>query len=717
MPCETLFSGSEQIIHPQMSFQRTFSALIIAMLLGFTACRSGAGDNNGNSSKALSPLERDMQAFEGEKYQPESDGDFTWQVDKFADLKVIRYQVPGWDKLSEQQQKLVYYLNQAGLSGRDIMYDQNYRHNLTIREALETIYTEYAGDKGTKGWHEFEVYLKRFWFSNGIHHHYSYDKIMPGFSQAYFEQLMADTDVQLSEEVMKAIFDADFDAKKVNKDERKGLLLGSAVNFYDPDIKAREVETYYKERVNANDPAPIEWGLNSKMVRNADGTISEKKWMVGGMYGPAIEKIVYWLEKASGVAENAKQKKAIDLLAEYYRTGDLKTWDAFNIAWVDATEGDIDFINGFVEVYNDPIGFRGSYETVVEITDFDASARMQAVAEEVQWFEDNAPLMAAHKKPNVTGVSYKVVTVAGEAGDASPSTPIGVNLPNNNWIRQKHGSKSVSLGNIVNAYSQAGGSGILAEFAHDDEEMDREKKYGEIADKMHTALHEVVGHASGQLEPGVATPKETLKAYMSTLEEGRADLVALYYIYDQKLVDMGLIESLEVGKAAYDGYIRNGMLTQLRRIEKGKDIEEDHMRNRQMIAKWVLEKGAENGVIKVVEKDGKTYYDIQDYDQLRALFGELLREVQRIKSQGDFEAGKALVENYGVKVDPALHAQVLERMAPLDIAPYGGFINPKITATNDSDGNATAVSISYPDDFAEQMLYYSKNYHFLPNEN
>ena len=658
-----------------------------------------------------------MQSFQGEGYTGEADeSGFVWQTDQFADLKIIRYQVPGWDQLSDDQQRLVYYLNEAGLSGRDIMYDQNYRHNLEIRNALEAIYSSYSGDKGTVGWHEFETYLKRVWFSNGIHHHYSYDKIIPGFSQEYFEKLMTDTGVSLSDEAMKAVLDPDFDAKKVNKDERKGLLLGSAVNFYDPDISARDAESFYKDLIDASDDTPKEYGLNSKLVRKEDGSIEEQVWKVDGLYGSAIERIVYWLEKASGVAENDKQKKAIDLLVEYYKTGDLDTWDAFNIAWVDATDGDIDFINGFVEVYNDPIGFRGSYETIVEITDFDASARMQAVAEEVQWFEDNAPIMDEHRKADVVGVSYKVVTVAGEAGDASPSTPIGVNLPNNNWIRQKHGSKSVSLGNIVNAYSKAGGSGILKEFAHDEEEIALEKKFGELADKMHTALHEVVGHASGQLEPGVATPKETLKSYMSSLEEGRADLVALYYIYDQKMVDMGLIESVDVGKAAYDGYIRNGLLTQLRRIEPGKEIEEDHMRNRQFICKWVMEKGEPEGVIATVERDGRTYYDIQDYDRLRELFGELLMEVQRIKSQGDYEAGKALVEGYGVKVDGVLHQQVLDRCEPLGIAPYGGFINPMYSATTDDAGNAIEVTIDYPEDFVKQMLHYSENYGFLSQE-
>ncbi len=690
-----------------MRYTRLFIVPVILGLL-ISSCNS----ENKSTTSNNDPLAADMAPFTREAYVPEKDDSgFAWQVDKFADLKIVRYQIPGWENLSADQQKLVYYLNQAGLSGRDIMYDQNYRHNLKIRRGLEKIYTTYSGDKGTKGWNEFETYLKRIWFSNGIHHHYSTDKINPGFSRAYFDQIAGNTGVSLGDEEMKAIFDPAFDAKKVNQDASKGLLTGSAVNFYAPDVTAREVEQFYTALIDKEDTQPIEHGLNSKIIKNADGTLEEKVYKVGGMYSEALTEVVSWLKKAATVAENEKQAEALNLLIEYYQTGDLNKWDAFNIAWVGATDGDIDYINGFVEVYNDPIGFRGSYETVIEITDFDASARMKVVADNVQWFEDNSPLMDAHKKKNVKGVTYKVVSVAGEAGDASPSTPIGVNLPNNNWIRQEHGSKSVSLGNIVNAYSKAGGSGILAEFAHDEEEIALEKAYGDIGDKLHTALHEVVGHASGQLEPGTATPKETLKENMSTLEEGRADLVALYFMMDQKLVDMGLMESLDVGKAAYDGYIRNGLLTQLRRLEVGKDVEEAHMRNRQWVSKWVFEKGQSDNVIEEVKRDGKTYYNITDYDKLRGLFGDLLREVQRIKSQGDTEAGVALVSGYGVKVDRAIHEEVLARTEKLDIAPYGGFINPILTMNGD------AVSVSYPDNFVEQMLGYSKDYNFLPDEN
>ncbi len=681
----------------------------LAMSLLLASCKS----NNEKAEAEKTPLEIDMEPSDAKAYAPEKDSEgFIWQTDKFADLKTLRYKVPGWDQLSEQQQKLVYYLNQAGLSGRDIMYDQNYRHNLAIRNALEKIYTDYEGDKGTKGWKALETYLKRIWFSNGIHHHYSNDKLEPGFSREYFDMLAEHVGVSLEDEALKAIFDPTFDNKKVNKDKSKGLLTGSAVNFYGPDVTAQEVRDFYEARVDKSDETPIEHGLNSMVARNADGQLEERVWKVGGMYSPAIEKIVYWLEQAVTVAENPQQAKALGLLIDYYRTGDLDTWDKYNIAWVNSTAGDVDYINGFIEVYNDPIGFRGSYETIIEITDFDASARMKVLADNVQWFEDNAPLMDAHKKKNVKGVTYKVVTVAGEAGDASPSTPIGVNLPNNNWIRQNHGSKSVSLGNIVNAYGKSGGSGILEEFAHDEEEIRLEKEHGELADKLHTALHEVVGHASGQIEPGVGQPKETLGEHMSTLEEGRADLVALYYLYDQKLVDMGLMPSLEVGKAAYDGYIRNGLVTQLRRLSKvGDEIEEDHMRNRQWVSSWVYEQGKADNVIEKVERDGKSYYNINDYDKLRELFGQLLGEVQRIKSQGDTKAGTDLVLGHGVKVDPDMHQQVLDRTSKLDIAPYGGFINPVIAMEGD------AVNISYPMDFVQQHLDYSKSYSFLSEKN
>ncbi len=639
-----------------------------------------------------------------------TEDDFQYLTEQFADLKIIRYKIPGFDKLSTSQKTLVYYLTQAGLEGRDIMYDMNYRHNLTIRKALEHIYKNYNGDKNAEPWKQFEVYLKRIWFSNGIHHHYSNAKIMPEFSKEYLQELLTSTNTELSSEIVDILFDPVVDAKKVNLDASKGLVKGSAVNFYDPDITAEEVDAFYAPLLAKAGDKPLSYGLNSRLVRMEDGSIEEDVYKVDGLYGAAIKRIIYWLEKAATVAENEPQKKALELLVEYYKTGSLETWDEYNIAWVEATEGDIDYINSFIEVYNDPKGYRGSYENIVEINDFEASERMKVLSDNVQWFEDNSPIMGEHKKAKVVGVTYKVVNVAGEAGDASPSTPIGVNLPNANWIRAAHGSKSVSLGNIVAAYGKAGGSGFLEEFAYSEEEIARAKKFGDIGGDMHTALHEVVGHASGKLNEGVGTPKETLKNYASALEEGRADLVALYFLYDQKLVDLGLVPSLEVGKETYDGYIRNGLMLQLRRLDLGDDIEEAHMRNRQMIAKWAYEKGAEENVIERKTRDGKTYFVVNDYEKLHDLFGQLLREIQRIKSEGDFEAGKALIENYGVKVDLELHKEVLERAAKLKSAPYGGFINPKLVPVTDDAGNITDVKVEYPDDFTKQMLFYSKTY-------
>ena len=646
----------------------------------------------------------------------ESADDFVWNPESFSDKRMIRYQIPGFDKLTLDQKKLVYYLTQAGLSGRDIMYDMNYRHNLAIVRAINKIVKDYSGDKTGDDWAAFMVYAKNVWFSSGIHHHYSNDKFVPDFSKEYFMGLMDGVGASLNDDALTAMFDPEIDAKKIKQDPND-LVKASAVNFYDPDITEKEVDAFYAEmKKNLADPR-VSMGLNSKLVRNENGEIVEKVWRVGGMYGESISEIVKWLEKAVEVAENKPQADALKLLIEYYKTGDLETWDKYNVAWVQATEGDIDYINSFIEVYQDPKGYKGSYETIVEITDFDASARMKVVSDNAQWFEDNSPILDAHKKEEVVGITYKVVAVAGEAGDASPSTPIGVNLPNANWIRAKYGSKSVSLGNIIYAYDQASGGGLLEEFANDAEEIDLAKKHGTLASKMHTALHEVVGHASGQLEEGVSTPKETLKNYASPLEEARADLVALFYIMDPKMVELGLMESLDVGKAEYDSYIRNGMMLQLRRIEPGKTIEQAHMRNRSMVAHWVYEKGKADGVIVKEQRDGKTFFNITDYDKLRGLFGDLLREVQRVKSQGDYEAGKNLIENYGVQVDPDIHAEVLERAAKLNIPPYGGFINPKLVPVKDESGAITDIKVEYPDDFTKQMLDYAASYSFLPDYN
>jgi dipeptidyl-peptidase-3 len=616
-----------------------------------------------------------------------------------------------------KEQELVYYLTQAGNSGRDIMWDQHYKYNLKIRKALESIYTNYKGDKSTADWKNFEIYLKRVWFSNGIHHHYSSEKIKPDFSITYFNSLLKTTKTNLSPEIVEILFN-NVDSKRVNLDTSKGLLEGSAINFYDKGITQKEVETFYAAKKSPDPKKPYSYGLNSKLVRKAKPQLEDKVWKSGGMYGSAIDKIIFWLEKAQKVAENKKQGDAIGLLIKYYKTGDLKTWDDYNIAWLQATDGNIDYINSFIEVYNDPLGYRGSYEGIVQIKDFDMSKKMEVVSKNAQWFEDNSPLAPEHKKKNVVGVSYKTVVVAGESGDSSPSTPIGVNLPNADWIRADYGSKSVSLGNIIDAYSKAGGKGKLQEFANDAEEIRLAEKYAELGGKLHTSLHEVVGHASGQINPGVGTPKVTLKNYSSTLEEGRADLVGLYYLYNPKIQEIGLVDNWkELGMQCYDSYIRNGLMTQLVRLELGANIEEAHMRNRQWVSAWVYEKGKKDNVIEMITRNGKTYFNITDYDKLHDLFGQLLKEVQRIKSEGDYEAGKALVENYGVKVDQKLHAEVLERNKQFPDAPYNGFVNPVLVPKLNAKGEILSISIQQPKNFAEQMLKYSKDYGFLPLEN
>ncbi|WP_223551533.1 dipeptidyl peptidase 3 [Aestuariivivens sp. NBU2969] len=637
-------------------------------------------------------------------------------VDQFADIKILRYDIPGWEQLSLKEQKLVYYLTQAGLSGRDIIWDQNYRHNLAIRKALEHVYVNYKGNKTSQDWKAFETYLKRVWFSNGIHHHYSNDKLKPNFSLAYLKQLLAETNTVLEDEILNVIFN-DFDAKKVNQAKDIDNVAMSAVNFYGPGVTNADVEHFYAAKQSPDPQRPLSFGLNSQLIKE-NGELKERVYKSGGLYGEAIDEIIKWLELAKGVAENQAQGEAIDLLIQYYKTGDLQIWDDYNVAWTKATEGNIDYINSFIEVYNDPVGYRGSYETYVQIKDFDMSEKMAVLSENAQWFEDNSPLMDAHKKKNVVGVTYKVVNVAGMAGDAHPSCAIGVNLPNANWIRKEVGSKSVSLGNIVNAHNNADGGGRLKEFAHDAEEIELEEKYGKLADKLHTALHEVIGHASGQLNPGVGETKETLKNYASTMEEGRADLVGLYYLYDAKLQELGLVEDWKaVGKAAYDEYIRNGLITQLIRLNLGDDVEEAHMRNRQWVSAWVYEKGQKDNVIEKVVRDGKTYLNITDYEKLRILFGELLRETQRIKSEGDYAAAEALVEGYGVKVDQAIHAEVLERNKQFKSAPYSGFVNPILVPETNEVGEITAIKILQPESFVDQMLDYSKNYNFLPEVN
>lgn len=678
-----------------MSIKSLFKICILALLI--VACKNDAKEEPKETVETV-------------------ETDFSFNVEEFADIKILRYQIPGWENLSLKEQKLVYYLTEAGLAGRDIIWDQNYRHNLKIRHALENVYTQYSGDKASDDWKNFETYLKRVWFSNGIHHHYSNSKLTPDFDKAYLNELLAATDTELEGEAFDVIFN-DKDAKKVNQAKGIDNVLESAVNFYGPDVTNKEVTDFYKTKTSPNPDRPLAYGLNSQLVKEND-VIKERVYKSGGLYGSAIDEIVSWLEKAKGVAENESQGDALGLLIDYYKTGDLQTWDDYNVAWTAATEGNIDYINSFIEVYNDPIGYRGSYETIVQINDFDMSEKMAVLSENAQWFEDNSPLMDEHKKDSVVGVTYKVVNVAGEAGDASPSTPIGVNLPNSSWIRAAVGSKSVSLGNIINTYNNAGGSGRLKEFAHDEEEIALEEEYGQIADKLHTALHEVIGHASGQLNPGVGVTKETLKTYASTLEEGRADLVGLYYLYDSKLQELGLVEDWEkVGKAAFDGYIRNGLMTQLIRLNLGDDVEEAHMRNRQWVSAWVYEKGKDENVIEKVTRGGKTYFNITDYKKLHDLFGELLRETQRIKSEGDYAAVEALVEGYGVKVDQTIHAEILERNKQFPSPPYSGFVNPVLVPDTNDAGEITAIKVTHPDVFAEQMLRYSKNYNHLPDVN
>jgi len=659
--------------------------------------------------------------------QKNKQDNFKYATEQFADLRIQRYQVPGFEELSLRQKQLAYFLYQASLSGRDMIYDQNYKHNLCVRRTLEAIIRTYSGDKSTPDFQKFMTYVKRVWFSNGIHHHYSNKKIIPEFSKEYFAQLVLGADEyelplqnlerpnDLVKKLTPIIFDPKVDGMKVNQDSKVDMVKSSAVNFYE-GVSQKEVEAFYKKIVDPKDTEPVSFGLNSKLLREK-GEVFERHWKSNSMYAAAIQKIIYWLQKAVDVAENEQQKKYFQLLIEYYETGDLKKWDEYNIAWVKDTASVIDFVNGFVETYNDPLGYRANYESIVSIKDQEATKRIKAISDNAQWFEDNSPIMKEHKKKNVKGISAKVITVVIESGDSSPSTPIGINLPNANWIRKEHGSKSVNLGNIVHSYNMfARTSGVLQEFAYSAEEIERAKKYGALSDDLHTDMHEVIGHASGQLNPGVGETNETLKNYASTLEEARADLVALYYVFDQKLVDIGVMSSLDAGKAQYDSYIENGLMIQLARVQPGENVEEAHMRNRQLIAKWVYEKGSSENVIEKKNKEGKTYFVINHYNKLKNLFGQLLKEIQRIKSEGDYAAGKNLVENYGVKVDQEIHKEVLERYKKLNISPYAGFINPKLVPIINGS-QIIDVKVEYTEDFTKQMLEYAKEYSFLPTYN
>lgn len=647
--------------------------------------------------------------------------DFKWQVEQFADIRIMRYQIPDFENLTPQQRVLVYYLSEAAKCGRDIIWDQNYKHNLAIRSILEAIYSGYAGERSGEQWEQFMVYLKRVWFSNGIHHHYSNDKILPGFGKEYFDQLVSQTPdslfpavlggkQQIIEKYSPIILDPTVDAKRVNQEAGVDMIAQSACNYYEGVTQA-EAEKFYASMINPNDSTPISYGLNSKLVKE-NGKITEKVWRTGGMYSPAIEKIVYWLEKAATVAENEHQRSVIEKLIEYYKTGDLRKFDEYNILWVNDLQSRVDFVNGFIENYGDPLGYKASWEAVVNFRNEEATRRTQVISANAQWFEDHSPIDDQFKKKEVKGVTAKVITVAQLGGDCYPSTPIGINLPNADWIRKVHGSKSVTMDNITYAYDQAAlGNGFLEEFAWSNDEIELNKKYGYLASSLHTDLHECLGHGSGQLAEGVKG--DELKNYGSPLEETRADLFALYYIGDPKLVELGLIPNLDVAKVQYSNYIRNGLMTQLTRVELGKNIEQAHMRNRQLIAKWCFEKGQADNVIERKERDGKVYFVVNDYEKLRQLFGQLLKEVQRIKSTGDFEAGKALVEGYAVKVDYDLHKQVLERFAKLNIAPYGGFINPTIVPVLTGDSVVDA-RVEYPDSYVDQMMEYSKKYSYLP---
>ena len=652
--------------------------------------------------------------------------DFDYMVEQFADLQILRYRVPGFEDLSLKQKELVYYLTEAALQGRDILFDQNGKYNLVIRKMLEAVYTGYTGDKQSADFKAMEVYLKRVWFSNGIHHHYGSEKFVPGFSPEFFKQALLSVDAatlplaegqtveQLCDEVFPVIFDPNVMPKRVNQAHGEDLILTSACNYYD-GVTQKEAEDFYNAMKDPKDATPVSYGLNSRLVKE-NGKLVEKVWKVGGLYGQAIEKIVYWLKKAETVAETPEQKAVIAKLVEYYETGDLKKFDEYAILWVKDLNSRVDFVNGFTENYGDPLGLKASWESLVNFKNLEATHRTEVISENAQWFEDHSPVDARFKKEEVKGVTAKVITAAILAGDLYPSTAIGINLPNSNWIRAQYGSKSVTIGNITDAYNKAAhGNGFNEEFVYSDEELQLINKYGDLTDELHTDLHECLGHGSGKMLPGADA--DSLKAYGSTIEEARADLFGLYYVADAKLLELGLLPDADAYKAQYYTYMMNGLMTQLVRIEPGNQVEEAHMRNRQLIARWVYEKGLPEKVVELLKKDGKTYVKINDYQKLRTLFGQLLAEVQRVKSTGDYAAARDLVETYAVKVDPELHAEVLERYKKLNLSPYKGFINPKYEVVTDADGNITDVKATYDEGYAEQMLRYGRDYATLPARN
>lgn len=652
--------------------------------------------------------------------------DFNYSVDKFADIEILRYQVHNFDQLTLNQKLLVYYLSEAALEGRDILYDQNHKNNLTIRRMLEAVYQNYTGDKSQENFKHFETYLKQVWMGNGIHHHYSEEKFKPLFSKEFLADALQSIDAELlpllpnesleefQARIFPVIFDENLYAKRMNQEEGVDLIITSANNFYE-GVTQDEVEAFYSKMTDPQDNTPVSYGLNSKVVKE-NGEVVEKVYKQGGMYDAAIARIVSWLEKASEIAENDEQKATIQSLIEFYQTGCLKQYDDYSIKWLQDTHSLVDFVNGFTETYTDPLGMTATWESIVNFKDLDATKRTEIISSNAQWFEDNSPTDSRFKKEEVKGVSAKVITVAILGGDCYPSTPIGINLPNSNWIRRDYGSKSVTIENITDAYDKAAqGSGFNEEFMWSEKEIQQAKKYGSITNNLHTDLHECLGHGSGKLLPGVSP--DALKAYGSPIEEARADLFGLYYMADSKVVELGLLPDSEAYKAAYYQYLMNGLMTQLTRVQPGKNIEQAHMRNRQLIASWVYDKGAIDNVVELKEKDGKTYVVINDYTKLRDLFGELLAEIQRIKSTGDYEGARYLIETYAVKVDQKLHQEVLERYAKLDIAPYKGFVNPVYSLKTDKKGNITDVLVSYDENYVDQHLRYSKEYSVLPHYN
>ena len=662
----------------------------------------------------------------GSNNQGPKEDAFDYTVEQFADLQLLRYKVHGFEELPLEQKKLVYYLSEAALQGRDILFDQNGKYNLIIRKMLETVYTDYQGDRTDANFLAMETYLKRVWFSNGIHHHYAADKFVPGFTPEFFKQALESVDAAklplaegetleaLCEEVFPVIFDAKVMAKRVNQADGEDLVLTSASNYYDGVTQA-EAEAFYGKMKNPNDTMPVMFGMNSRLVKE-NGKVQEKVWKSGGLYGQAIDKIIYWLEKALTVAENDKQKAVIEKMIQFYKDGDLKTFDEYAILWVKDLDSRVDFVNGFTESYGDPLGMKSSWESIVNFKDLVATKRTETISDNAQWFEDHSPVDKRFKKEEVKGVSAKVITGAIIAGDLYPATAIGINLPNSNWIRSVHGSKSVTIGNFTDAYNKAAhGNGFSDEFVYSEVEKGYLTNYGDLTGDLHTDLHECLGHGSGQLLPGV--DPDALKAYGSTIEEARADLFGLYYLPDAKMRELGLTPHDDAYKAEYYSYMMNGLMTQLVRIELGNNVEEAHMRNRQLVAKWAFEKGAADKVTELVQKDGKTYVKVNDYEKLRELFGQLLNEIQRIKSEGDFEAARQMVETYAVKVEPELHKEVLARYEKLNLAPYKGFVNPVYVAETDAEGNITDVKISYEEGYAEQMLRYSKDYANLPYRN